>query len=213
LSKFRKRLWPCSILVAAALIMFVPLGDGPAQVSFPLRAGGTVAHSPPFHGRDGRYLIQLEMNLIRDRHYTSCLLGGDNRGVGSEPCNIAPAILLHWTLVGDNGIAAQHGPSPAQDIEQWAREDQHRRVSRELGLVDLRRGATYTLAVQTTGKSPLLAGANPIIKVSPYYPDGKGLDGLIIRLIISSLLAMVGLVWLSVPGRPESAGPDSLRVH
>lgn len=197
----RAYLGPAALLCASLALGCFTLKDRSARVAFPLRTDGQYAASPDFTGTAGLYLITLEMDAIKDRHHTSCLLGGDLQPypaptgtVGIGGCDVAPVGPPRWRLTSSGRVLARESdPDAMRGVLPIARGG--RRIERELGTVTLNAGQSYRLEVGAV--SPLLSGTDPVIHLKLHPWDvKKGLEQMALAFLAALLLAAGGFTWL-----------------
>jgi hypothetical protein len=210
----RRFLGPIIALLAAVLVGKWAATDSSAHVSFPLTTDGRYATSPTFGGKAGLYLITLEMDVIRDRHHTSCLMGGDllpypapSGTIGTSGCDVAPRFSTNWKLYAGEQLVAQDGPQSMRGAEPFVRQTEAKgRVERELGTIVLANSQSYQLKIRETDAPPLLAGTNPVIHLRLHPWDVKdGLGRMLGGLLLTLLFGITGLVWLGIALRRRRA--------
>jgi hypothetical protein len=175
--------------------------------------------SPTFQGSTGLYLVVLEMDLIGDRHHTSCLLGGDmveharaSGQFGMQECDVAQAVALSWRLFDGDLLVAQDGPAHTCGAEPLAvLQTGSRRVERELGTFRLERSHSYRLEARATNGGQILSSAHPIVKVRLHPWDAKdGVGRLLLNFLITATAGLFGLCWLIGAAWPRLK-PDQKR--
>lgn len=203
----RALLGPVALLCISLAVGFVALRDRSAHVTFPLRADGQYAISRDFSGTAGLYVITLEMDAIKDRHHTSCLLGGDLQPypsptgtVGIEGCDVRPVGPPRWRLSsGGEVVARDSDPGAMLGVLPIARGE--RRIERELGSVRLNDRQSYRLEVGAASR--LLSGTRAVIHLRLHPWDvKKGLGMMALGLFAALLFAAGGIVWLVKVVRP-----------
>lgn len=203
-----------ALLLAAALLAavggLVPIS---AHTTFPLTTDGLYATSAPFRGQSGLYLITLEMDAIRDRHHTSCLMGGDlvpyaapTGTIGTTSCDAVPRFAANWKLYSGNRLVAEDGPQSLRGVEAIVRQSPTKgRVERELGTFELSAFRSYQLRVREADVPPVLVGTNPIVRVGLHPWD---VEQVLVARIGAFLLALLsgvsGLIWLGAAWRGRS---------
>lgn len=202
---------PMGLLASAALLCMMLVSDQSAHATFPLRTDGRPSISPTFGGRPGLYLITLEMAPIKDRHFTSCLFGGDlpsapapTGTVSRAGCPVSPAISIDWNLYDGAKLVAASGPSSMEGVEAFVTNSASKgRVQRELGSFQLESGRSYHLSVRETEFPARLVSAGPVVGVELHpWEAKKGLGPTVIEFWGAVVFGVAGLVWLgSLPRR------------
>jgi hypothetical protein len=205
-SDMRRFQGPLIVLAAAFLAATLGLKDFSARASFPLTTDGSYATSPAFSGQAGTYLIELEMDVIRDKDHTSCLLGGET--FGTSHCDAAPRLSTDWRLYAGNQLITEDGHGSMDGVDELVRPAVTKgRIRKDLGSVRLTSFRSYQLKIREVDVPPVLAGANPVIHVRLHPTDVKlGLGRMLGGLVLALLLGIAGLVWLCLALTRRASG-------